>query len=186
MYSKLTDEQKKKYEEKAEKAQSVYLKKMELFNNKVFDMPKKPHSAFTLFLSDRMPELKKEKPDETTSDLLKLIAKEWQEGEIVDHSAYNKNAEKDKKRFKKQLAEFKKNGYYLKDKEKEDDEDEKSKKSKSSKKRTSSSKSSSKNSKKGNTSKPKNEEDKSRSKSKKKNQKSGKTQKSQKSQKSKK
>jgi hypothetical protein len=186
MYSKLTEEQKKKYEEKAEKAQSVYLKKMELFNNKVFDMPKKPHSAFTLFLSDRMPELKKEKPDETTSDLLKLIAKEWQEGEIVDHSAYNKNAEKDKKRFKKQLAEFKKNGYYLKDKEKEDDEDEKSKKSKSSKKRTSSSKSSSKNSKKGNTSKPKKEEDKSRSKSKKKTQKSGKTQKSQKSQKSKK
>ena len=183
MYSKLTPEQRKKYEEKAEKAKEIYEKKMEQFENKVFDMPKKPHSAFTLFVAERMPEIKKEKPKIATSDMLKLIAKEWQEGKNVDHSVYNKNAEKEKKRFKKQLSEFKKNGYYTKSKEKEEDEDdEKSKKSKPSKKKSNSkpSKSSIKKSKKGSLSKGKKEPSKSRPKSRKKSQKSQKSQKSKK------
>ena len=189
MYSKLTPEQKRKYEEKAEKAKEIYEKKMTQFENKVFDMPKKPRSAFTLFLAERMPEIKKENPKSTASEILKLIAKEWQEEKNVDQSIYNKKVEKEKKRFKKQLAEFKKNGYYTKSKNKEeedddDDDDEKSKKNKSSKKK-SNSKSNSKKSKKGSTSKGKNEKEvnKSRSKSKKKSQKNGKSQKSQKSKK---
>ena len=144
MYDKLSEEQKKKYEEKAEKAKEVYDKKMEKFNNKVFDMPKKPLTGFSLYISDRMPDLKKEKPDSPPGDLIKIIAKEWQEGKVVNQSIYNKNSEKEKKRFKKQLLEFQKNGYYTKTKEKEeveeDDEDEK----KNSKKKKSESKSSSK------------------------------------------
>ena len=188
MYSKLTPEQKRKYEEKAEKAKEIYEKKMAQFENKVFDMPKKPRSAFTLFVTERMPEIKKDNPKSTASEILKIIAKEWQEEKNVDQSIYNKKVEKEKKRFKKQLAEFKKNGYYTKTKNKEeeedDDDDEKSKKTKSSKKK-SNSKSSSKKSKKGSTSKGKNEKEvnKSRSKSKKKSQKNGKSQKSQKSKK---
>ena len=175
MYSKLSPEQKKKYEEKAQNAKEKYDKKMEQFENKVFDMPKKPHTAFTLFVADRIPELKKENPETLNSELLKLIAKEWQEGKKVNQAAYNKNAEKEKKRFKKQLAEFQKNGYYTKAKDNDEEED---KDKKNSKKKKSSSKSSSKKSKKGSTSKPKDRE--SKSKSKKKSQKSGKTQKSKK------
>ena len=181
MYDKLSEEQKKKYEEKAEKAKEVYDKKMEKFNNKVFDMPKKPLTGFSLYISDRMPDLKKEKPDSPPSDLIKIIAKEWQEGKVVNQSIYNKNSEKEKKRFKKQLLEFQKNGYYTKTKEKEeveeDDEDEK----KNSKKKKSESKSSSKKSKKNKSlSKDKAKETKSRSKSKKKSQKPVKIQKTKK------
>ena len=68
-----------------------------------------------------MPDLKKEKPDSLSSDLIKIIAKEWQEGKVVNQSIYNKNSEKEKKRFKKQLLEFQKNGYYTKTKEKEEE-----------------------------------------------------------------
>jgi hypothetical protein len=175
MYSNLSQEQKKKYEEKAQKAKEKYDKKMEQFQNKVFDMPKKPHTPFNLYVADRMTDLKKEKPNTLTSELLKQIAKEWQEGKNVDQAMYYKNAEKEKKRFKKQLAEFQKNGYYTKAKDNDEEED---KDKKSSKKKKSSSKSSSKKSKKGSTSKPKDRE--SKSKSKKKSQKSGKTQKSKK------
>ena len=154
---------------------------MEKFNNKVFDMPKKPLTGFSLYISDRMPDLKKEKPDSPPSDLIKIIAKEWQEGKVVNQSIYNKNSEKEKKRFKKQLLEFQKNGYYTKTKEKEeveeDDEDEK----KNSKKKKSESKSSSKKSKKNKSlSKDKAKETKSRSKSKKKSQKPVKSQKTKK------
>ena len=180
MYANLTPEQKKKYEEKAEKAKEKYEKKMEQFQNKVFDMPKKPLTAFALYISERMPDLKKEKPKTPTSELLKVIAKEWQEGKNVDQAVYNKNAEKEKKRFKKQFLEFKKNGYYTKNKEGEE-EDEKEKRD--SKKKRSNSKSSSKKSKKGSPSKSKSKKKDQKSKSKKKSQKPGKSQKSQKSKK---
>ena len=177
MYSNLSPEQKKKYEEKAEKAKEKYDKKMEEFNNKVFDMPKKPLSGFLLYVTDRMPDLKKEKPNTQNPVLLKQIAKEWQDGKNVDQSKYNKKSEKEKKRFKKQLLEFQKNGYYTKIKEKveeEDDEDEK----KGSKKRKNSSRSkSSKKSKKKSSSKSNTKEQKSKSKSKKNDQKNGKSQK---------
>ena len=73
---------------------------MSKFQDKVFDMPKRPISGFSLYVRDRMPDLKKEKPDETSNDLIRQIAKEWQEENNVDPKLYNKYSEKYKKRFK--------------------------------------------------------------------------------------
>ena len=127
MFDKLSNEQKKKYEEKYEKEKEIYKKNIEIFNNKVFDMPHRPLTGFTLFVSDRIPELREEKPNKSNNELIKMIAEEWQDGKIVDKSIYIKDAEKDQIRFKKQLLEFKKNGFYTKSKGKEegvdDDED---------------------------------------------------------------
>ena len=117
-----------------------------------------------------MPDLKKEKPNAPTSVLLKQIAKEWSDGKDVDQKLYNKNAEKDKKRFKKQLKEFQKMGYYTKEKGENDTEDDE--RSKKSKKKRSSSKSKSK--------KSKSQKSKSRSKSTKKSQNVSNTKKSKK------
>ena len=125
-------------------------------------MPKKPHSGFNLYVIERMPDLKKEKPNAQSSALLAQIAKEWNEGKDVDQKLYNKTAEKDKKRFKKQLKEFQKLGYYTKEKaETATDDGEKSKKSK---KKSSSSKSTHK------SKKSKSQRSKSKSRSKKKSQ----------------
>ena len=114
VYNNLPKEKKKKYEEKAQKAKEIYERKMLQFQDKVFDMPLKPLSGFALYVQDRLPDLKKEKPDENNKDLLRQIAKEWQEEKDLDQSMYNKEAEKDKKRFKKQLKDFETLGYYKK------------------------------------------------------------------------
>ena len=110
------------------------------FQDKVFDMPKKPQSGFNLFVAERIPDLRKEKPNVPNSVLVKQIAKEWNKGDEVDQKQYNKNAEKDKKRFKKQLKEFQKMGYYTK--EKTEDETNDNERSKKSQKKRSSSKTS--------------------------------------------
>ena len=181
VFNNLSKEQKKKYEEKAEKAKEKYDLKMLQLQNKVFDMPKKPVSGFSLYVSDRMPDLKKENSKASVVNLMKQIAEEWQEGKTVDQALYNKKAEKDKKRFKKQLIEFKKFGYYTKakeDKEEDDDEDGSSKKSKKKKSTSKASSQKTQNKKTKSSSKSKSQEkNRTRSKSKK-SQKVGKSQKS--------
>ena len=174
VFDGLSEAQKKKYVEKAEKAKERYDKKMAQFNDKEFDMPKKPQSGFNLYVQDRMPDLKKAKPNAQASVLIKQIAKEWKESKDVDTKQYNKNAEKDRKRFQRQLKEFQKLGYYTKDKSEteEEEEDTRSKKSKKSQKKRSSSKAS--------TKKSKSQRSKSKAKSKKKSQNVASTKKSKK------
>lgn len=181
VFENLSKEKKKKYEEKAKKAKEIYEKKMAKFQDKVFDMPKKPLSGFLLYVTDRMSDLKKEKPDEMANQLIRQIAKEWQEEKVVDQKLYNKNAEKDKKRFKKQLKEFQKLGYYTKSKGDSDEEDidDDEKKEKNKKKKSNSKASSQKTKKNKNSSYKSKTQIRSRSKSKK-SQKVGKSQKSKK------
>ena len=57
-YEKLTSEEKKKYEEKAEKKAAIYNKKMEAFKGIIFDIPKKPLTAFYLYIKDNLSNLK--------------------------------------------------------------------------------------------------------------------------------
>ena len=106
------------------------------FQDKIFDMPKKPISGFALYVSERMPELIKKASVKKIPEHLKQIAKEWQEGKNVDQNVYNKIAEKDKLRFKKQLKEFNKFGYYTKTKGGDDIEDDEEEKKSRNKKRS--------------------------------------------------
>ena len=172
VFDGLSEAQKKKYVEKADKDKERYERQMLQFQGKVFDMPKKPQSGFNLYVQDRMPDLKKAKPNAPVTALIKQIAKEWKEEKDVDTKQYNKNAEKDKRRFKKQLKEFQKMGYYTKDKSETEDETDARSKSKKSQKKKSSSKAS--------TKKTKSQRPKSKSKSKKKSQNVASTKKSKK------
>ena len=141
-FNKLTKDKKKKYEEKAAKEKEKYEKKMGEFNNYVFDMPKRPLNAFSLFVKDHLPDLKKENDELPTNKLIKIAAKQWKEEDGVSQSTYEKKAEKDKKRFLKQMKDFEKFGYYKKNtrgentKKDEDDEEEEKKSKKSKKKRS--------------------------------------------------
>ena len=154
-YDQLPKDKKKKYEEKAARDKERNKKKMEVFKNCTFDMPKRPLNAFSLFVKDRIPDLKTEKKDVPTAKLLKIVAKEWKEEDGVSQSQYEKKAERDKKRFKRQLKEFEKLGYYKnnsrgertkkdeEDDEDEDEDEEENSKRRSMKKKRSSSRSSS-------------------------------------------
>ena len=156
-YDQLPKDKKKKYEEKAIREKEKYEKKMEEFKNCVFDMPKRPLNAFTLFFKDSLHYLKKENEKTPTAKLLKAVAKEWKEEDGVSQSKYEKLALQDKKRFIRQLKDFEKLGYYKKNSrgertkkeedEEEDDEEEEKPKRKMKKKRSTSSKSTKKGSK---------------------------------------
>ena len=178
VFEKLSEEQKKKYEERAEKALEKYKQKMEAFEDKVFDLPKKARSGFTLYIMDRMPDLREEKKNTPNSELLKIIAKEWKDQQNVDQEKYNKKSEKDFIRFKTQLKEFQEFGYYTKSKGKNitpgETDDNSSKKSKKTSKRKKSA-SRSKSSRKSKKSKAEGEKSRSKSKPKTKNAKSQKS-----------
>lgn len=185
-FESLPKDKMKKYQLKASLAKEKYEKKMEQFKNYVFDMPKRPLNAFTLFVKDRVPDLKEEKEykDKPVSELLKIAAKEWQKEDGVSQSNYEKKAVQDKKRFVRQLKEFEKLGYYKrnsrgernkKDEDQEEDDEEEEKPKKRSKKRGSSSTSTKRGSKKAKSiSKTQAPKRRSRSKT---NKKTGKTQK---------
>ena len=185
IYEKLTPEEKAKYEEKAKKAKEIYDKKFEQFANKVFDMPKKPLSGFTFYVAEKMPLLKKEKPDLLLNDLSKQIAEEWQKEPEEKKAEYIKKSEEDKKRFKRQFREFKKKGYYSNNPDDDVDEEDEKEEKKSSKKKSGSKMSSKKSrksaSKKKDNDKKKSSKSKSKNKSKKKSQKDGKSQRKSKS-----
>ncbi len=140
-FENLPKDKKKKYVEKADKDKERYKKKMEEFNNYVFDMPKRPLNAFTLYVKDRIPTLKKDNEKDPVPKLIKIVAKEWKEEDGVSQSKYEKKAEQDKKRFSRQMKEFEKLGYYKKNSrgertKKEDDWDEEEEEEESSKKKT--------------------------------------------------
>ena len=78
----------------------------------IFDMPKRPLNAFSLFIKDRVPDLKKENGKAPVTKLIKIAAKEWQSEDGVSQAKYERKAEMDKKRFKKQLKDFETLGYY--------------------------------------------------------------------------
>ena len=188
-YEKLSKDQKKKYEEKADKEKERYEKKMKEFQNFVFDLPKRPLNAFSLFVKDRVPDLKKENEKAKTSELLKIAAREWKKEDGVSQREYEKKAEKDQKRFSRQLKEFEKLGYYKlnsrgertkKEDEEEEEEEEEKPKRKMSKKKKRSTSTASKSTKKGSKrtkSKGKTQETKRRRSSSKSKKKTGKTQK---------
>ena len=104
----------KKYKEKAASEKEKYQKKIAEFKNYIFDIPKRPLNAFSLFVKDRIPDLRKEKEKEPLQKLIKIAAKEWKNEDGVSQSKYEKKAEYDKKRFIKQMKDFKKLGYYKK------------------------------------------------------------------------
>ena len=113
-FDNLKKDQKRKYEDKAAKDRERYQKKMGEFKNCVFDLPKRPLNAFSLYVKDRMPDLKKENPDDPNPKLLKQIAKEWKAEDGVSQRRYEKKAEVDKMRYKKQMKDFENLGYYKK------------------------------------------------------------------------
>ena len=107
-------------------------------------MPKRPLNAFTLYVRDRIPDLRKEKNNEKApvAKLLKMAAKEWTSEDGVSQRKYEKKAEQDKKRFKKQLKDFETLGYYKKNyraertkKEEDDDDDEEEEEEKTTKRK---------------------------------------------------
>ena len=133
-WSKMSENEKEKFEELADEERKKYEKKLEKFQNRVFDIPKRPKSAFQLYVMDKFNGVKDENKDFTAPEVLKTVAEEWNKLSDKKKEKYEEKAAKDRERFKKQNVEFKEFGYYTKSREQK--EEEKEKKSQSQKKRS--------------------------------------------------
>ena len=113
-YAELTEEQKEKYNKKYKEELDKYNKKMEYFKKSIFDMPKKPINAFMYYYKDNVKKIRETDKNLKQSDLNKKIAEIWNKENPDVKKKYNSMAEYDKKRFKIELKQFEKLGYYIK------------------------------------------------------------------------
>ena len=121
-YNDLSKQEKKKYEKIFKEEMEKYNEKMEKFKNYVFDMPKAPQSAFTLFMKQHLKSPEKNLSDEKIRN---DILKEWRENDEL-REEYEKKFALNKKIFKKQMNDFHKLGYYFKNNDKYFESDEES------------------------------------------------------------
>lgn len=116
---------KKIYEDKYNKSLEKYNKKLDEYNNKIMDIPKAPKTPFSFYFENRLINISSENID--IKNLLDLTAKEWQSKTAKEKEKYIKLADEDKARFKRQISEFQKHGFYLKKEPTEASEDQKHK-----------------------------------------------------------
>ena len=86
---------------------------MKKFQNRIYDLPKRPKTSFQFYIMDKFDIMKKEYPDLNNNIILIEIAKEWN---ILDDELkqnYEIKAENDKERFNIQYNEFKEKGFYI-------------------------------------------------------------------------
>ena len=115
VYDGLTDKDKAKYNKKYEEEKQEYKEKMKIFNNKVFDLPKRPFSCFHYYISEKIFVLKKNNPNMKQTELIQKASEEWNSMKLEDRQDYKEKAKEDLKRFKRQKKQFEKLGYYSKD-----------------------------------------------------------------------
>ena len=110
---------------------------MKKFKNYVFDMPKTPLRSYLLYLKEKTSDLRKKR--HWSSEKIREVAlEEWEDNDELQLE-YKKKAEENQKEFKRQLNEFYKFGYYIKNNNDyildDDDDTEEEKKVKTEKKK---------------------------------------------------
>ena len=112
----------KKYDEKAKKERINYEKAMKPFKNKIFDFPKRPKSEFKFFLENAI-SLKSPSPEITKNMFILQTKEEWEKLSIEDKNNFAQKAKDDKLRYKQQIKEFEKFGFYTISNDKKDKEE---------------------------------------------------------------
>lgn len=68
--------------------------------------PKKPMTAYFLFLADNREQIKKENPDVKVTEITKIASKQWKEADEETKTLYQKKAEKAKEEYERQMKEY--------------------------------------------------------------------------------
>jgi hypothetical protein len=133
-WNKMEDAAKKKYFKMADE-QKANLDSSRKEDERVFDQPKRPGNAYTIYLADAIKELKEKHPKKETTELFAIVAENWKKMSEKDKKPFTKLAEKHMEEYRSQLNHFNENGFYTTSTQKS------SQKRKSSKKRSQSSES---------------------------------------------
>jgi len=68
--------------------------------------PKRPQTAFFLFMNDRRAALKQERPDIGFGDVAKILSEEWKKASKAVKDKYESIHNKDKERYERELAAY--------------------------------------------------------------------------------
>ena len=91
----------------------MYNKKLNFFNNKIFDLPKKPKSSLVFYVSERLKTFDVKNNNLNVDEYIELILKEWFTNKTEkDKEVFTELAKKDKLRFEHEILEFETFGYY--------------------------------------------------------------------------
>lgn len=112
-YNELDDEVKKKYIKQYNIAIKEYKSKLDTFKDKVFDFPKSPKNPFSFYISCELNELSKKNEKIDIKETFENLTRNWYINE-VEKKIYEEMANKDKIRYKNEIIEFEKFGYYSK------------------------------------------------------------------------
>ena len=110
-YNELKEKEKQKYIEIYNNSLKDYNKKIELFHNKIFDFPKLPKNPFSYYITSEFKKLSKKNPNFNIKDNFQILCKNWYENK-VNKNIFEELANKDKKRYKYEIIQFEKMGYY--------------------------------------------------------------------------
>lgn len=92
--------------------------------------PKRPLTAFFLFINDERSKVKQANPEFTVGEVSKELGRRWAAADSSIKSKYEEMADKDKARFEREMTEYKKRGKFsslaspaAKEEENDDEED---------------------------------------------------------------
>lgn len=102
----LDNSKKEKYEKQAEKLKKENDREYEEKKSFEKSAPKKPLSAYNLFIRDRLPALKKQYPNKDQTDFFGMIAEEYKNLSNADTNKLQKRADKEKARYEKEKNEY--------------------------------------------------------------------------------
>ena len=121
LWDNINENDKQKFTDLAEEEMRKYIKKLEKFDNKVFNLPNKPLNSFQFYVMDNYPNFNEQDNNINNMDIFKKICNEWNNLTELQKDDYDKKAFCDKKRFLKENQEFNKYGYYIKKKKIKED-----------------------------------------------------------------
>ena len=104
---------KKNYKNIFNKNVIEYKKKLESMKNKIFDFPKSPTNPFTFYIKSEFMEESKKSPNFNVKEYFEILTKNWYENKI-NKKKYEDMANEDRKRYKNEIIQFQKFGYYTK------------------------------------------------------------------------
>lgn len=112
-YNELNNESKIKYIRLYNEAIKDFQNKIEEFKDKIFDFPKSPKNPFSFYISIELNNLSNKNDSLELKDNFEILTANWYNNKI-DKNKYVDLANKDKKRYKYEISQFEKLGYYYK------------------------------------------------------------------------
>jgi len=117
-WKKMTDKEKKVFHDLADKDKGRYQAEMAHYKppkgeakgkrkRKDPDAPKRNLSPFFLFCNDERAKVKKEFPDMSVGEIAKKLGEAWKNVSAAEKARYEKEAQKGKIRYTKELADYK-------------------------------------------------------------------------------